>query len=67
MNARDLQIALYQHNAAIQRARDEYEAHPTVAVEQDWCPVCCWPRPKRRCDRCRDAMRSRALREAKRS
>lgn len=28
MNARDLQIALYNYNVGIQRARDEYTLHP---------------------------------------
>lgn len=50
-------------NFGVIAAREEYAAHPLVAVEEDWCEACDWPREKKRCHVCRAAVASR---EAKR-
>lgn len=48
-----------QFNAAQERARAEYRAHPTVAAAEDWCTRCCWPRARRNCEVCAGVVRER--------
>lgn len=51
-------------NFGVNRAKDEYAAHPTTAREEDWCQACDYPRNQERCHVCVNAMSKRRKRGA---
>lgn len=59
-------LEIRRYTAGVIAAREEYAAHPSVAIEEDWCEKCCYPREERRCTICTAAVASRNGKREKR-